>query len=322
MGIPRGTARLLLEEARRQPFHGAVLQLGRSSVYFTLTELLGWARRHGVELRPVERIELSHDPRLARQGCLSDETFFHLLGFERVESCDVSDWEDADHLLDLNRPVPDELKARYDAVLDPGSILQIFHQPQLFKNLHDFLKPGGRVIHAAVPSNNHVDLGFYMFSPTFFHDYYAANAYRIEYEYLCEYFPYWHLGRLYSAPWKVWRYEPGCLDALSYGRFGARQTAIFMVATKTQESTGSIVPQLGQFVRSWKEFEERRDDPDAVAGELRDARATWKARLAERAERWLLAHPAAARAWRPVKRVRERLRRLLPSKMPPLVGRY
>ena len=95
-----------------------------------------------------------------------------------------------------------------------------------------------------------------------------------------------------------------------------------MVAVKTAESTGSIVPQLGQFVRSWKEFEERRDDPEAVAGELHASSPTWKARLAERAERWLLAHPAAARGWRPVKRVRERLRRLLPSKMPPLVGRF
>ena len=28
MRIPRGTARLLLEEARREPFHGSVLQLG------------------------------------------------------------------------------------------------------------------------------------------------------------------------------------------------------------------------------------------------------------------------------------------------------
>jgi len=82
------------------------------------------------------------------------------------------------------------------------------------------------------------------------------------------------------------------------------------------------VPQLEQFVRSWKEFEKRRDDPDAVAGELHAGSPTWKTRLADEAERWLLAHPAAAGAYRPVKRVRERLRRLLPSKMPPLVGRF
>ena len=318
MGIPRGTARLLLEEGKRQPFKGTVLQLGRSSVYFTMGELAGWARHHGVELRAVEQIELSHDPRLAEQHCLADVTFFEMLGFDRVESCDISDWEGADHILDLNHPIPDELEGRFDVVLDPGTILQVFHQPQLLENLFRLLKVGGRIIHAAVPSNNHVDLGFYMFSPTFFHDFYSANLYRIEYQYLCQYYPYWHRGRLYSAPWKIYRYEPGCLDHLSYGRFGGKQVAIFMVATKTKESTGSVVPQLGQFVRSWQEFEDKRHDPSAVAGEMGGQQRT----LEVFAERQFAAHPALSRAYLPVKRVRERLRRLLPRRMPELIARY
>lgn len=322
MGIPRGTARLLLEEARREPFRGTVLQLGRSSVYFTMAELAVWAKRHGVTLASVDDIELSHDPRLARQHCLGDRTFFEMLGFERVESCDISDWEGADHILDLNRPVPEELEGRFDAVVDPGTILQIFHQPQLLANLHALVKVGGRIVHAAVPSNNHVDLGFYMFSPTFFHDFYGANGYRIEYQYLCQYYPYWHRGRLHSAPWKIYRYEPGCLDHLSYGRFGGRQAAIFMVVTKTEESTGTVVPQLGQFVRSWREFDEQRHDPQAVAGELHPRRPTLGSRLGELAERLYDAYPVLGRAYRPVKRVRERLRRLWPGRMPPLVARY
>ncbi len=318
MGIPRGTARLLLEEGKREPFHGTVLQLGRSSVYFTMGELAGWARRHGVDLKPVESIELSHDPRLAEQHCLGDETFFEMLGFDRVESCDISDWEGAHHIHDLNRPIPEELEERFDAVLDPGTILQVFHQPNLLENLHRLVKVGGRIIHAAVPSNNHVDLGFYMFSPTYFHDFYSANGYRIEYEYLCQYYPYWHRGRLYSAPWKIYRYEPGCLDHLSYGRFGGKQVAIFMVATKTEASSGSVVPQLGQFVRSWQEFEEKRDDPQAVAGETHRDHRTLEAFV----ERQFAAHPALSRAYLPVKRFREWLRRLLPRRMPPLVARY
>ena len=70
-------------------------------------------------------------------------------------------------------------------------------------------------------------------------DFYRANQYRVEYQYLCQYFPYWHRGRLFSAPWKIYRYEPGCLDHLNYGRFGGRQAAVFMVVTKTPQSTGT-----------------------------------------------------------------------------------
>jgi hypothetical protein len=324
MGIPRGTARLLLDEHRQRPFSGSVLQLGRASIYFTAAELARWARWHGVALRPVGEVGRSHDPRLARQGCLDDRTFFAQLGFDEVRSCDISDWEEADYRLDLNQPIPEELKGRFDVVLDPGSSLQIFHQPILLRNIFELLKVGGRVVHAAVPSNNHVDLGFYMFSPTFFHDFYAANRWRIECEYLCQYFPYWHLGRLHSARWKIYRYQSGCLDHLSYGRFGGRQVAIFAVATRTAEATGDVVPQLGQYVESWQEFDQRREDPEAVAGERAGAAkgATLGARLAAWAERQFAAHPALSRAYLPLKGVKERLRRLLPQRMPPLVARY
>ena len=177
MGIPRGTARLLLEEAKRRPFSGSLLQLGRSSVYFTQEELERWAGLHGVELSPVDEVSLSHDPRLARQGCLSDESLFRQLGFDRVHACDISDWEGADVIVDLNRPVPEEHAGRFDAVLDPGTTIQIFDLPRVLGNLHRFLAPEGRVIHAAVPSNNHMDLGFYMACPTLFWDFWGANGY-------------------------------------------------------------------------------------------------------------------------------------------------
>ncbi len=325
MGIPRGTARLLLEEAKRRPFSGTLLQLGRSSVYFTQGDLERWARRHGVALAPVEKLELSHDPRLARQGCLSDVSFFRQLGFERVEACDISDWEGAQHIVDLNRPIPDELAGRFDAVLDPGTILQIFDLPQVLENLHRFLAPDGRIVHAAVPSNNHIDLGFYMVSPTLFADFYQANRYLLEYEYLCVYSPYWQRGRLHTGPWKVYRYTPGCLDHLSFGRYGGLQTAVFAVATKTPESTGDATPQLGQYRESWESFRERSGagDAEAAAGELRRAEeGGLGARLARRAERWFDAHPAGGRAYLPVKRAKEALRRKLPPKLPPLVAKY
>ncbi len=326
MGIPRGTARLLLEEHHQRPFSGSVLQFGRSSIYFTFRELQGWARRHRVELADIGEVRLSHDPRLARQGCIDDHTFFHALGFEKVESCDISDWEEAEHVLDLNHPIPDELEGRFDTVLDPGSSLQIFHQPNLLMNIYRLLKPGGRIVHAGVPSNNHMDLGFYMFSPTFFHDFYSANRWQIESEYVCHYFPYWHRGRFYSAPWKIYEYSTGCLDHLNYGRFGGRQAAIYMVARKTGESTGDQIPQLGQYVHSWQVYDEHRqstaeEEPELAAGQLRED-TSWRQKMADRAERVFETVPMIDRLYRPLKRLKERIRRFLPQRMPPLVARY
>lgn len=310
MGIPRGSARLLLEESRARPFSGTVLQLGRSSVYFSERELERWAGMHGVELQPAPAAgALSHDPRLAAQGCMDDRTLFRRLGFDAVEASDIVEWEGADHIFDLNGEIPPELEGRFDVVFETGTIVQIFHLPRVLDNLHRLLKPGGRVIHSAVPSNNHMDLGFYMLCPNFYSDFYSANRWQIEANYLCEYFAYWHGGRLYSDKWRVYEYSQGCLDALSYGRYGGHQAAVFLVARKSADSTGDVVPQLGQYRLTWQEFEGRADDPEAVAG-LKQADAGGDL------------SPALLRFTLPFKRVMETVRRrLLPRKMPPLVMR-
>src|SRR5690606_18503514 len=166
MGLPRGSIRLLIDEAKRRPFSGSVLELGRMSVFATDAQLSRWAREQGVELAPLERVELSHDPRLAALGCMSDVSFFRRLGFDDVVTLDYSDWEKPDLVWDLNQPVPTDWHGRYDCVLESGTIQHVFHLPNVLLNMHDLLAPGGRVVHGQAPSHNHVDHGFVMFSPT------------------------------------------------------------------------------------------------------------------------------------------------------------
>jgi hypothetical protein len=297
MGIPRGTARLLLDEARARPFSGALLELGRMSVYVTEPELRGWAGEQGVALARVEPVALSHQPELAAHGCLDDRSFFRLLGFESVASADVSGWEGADHVFDLNLPVPAPLRGRFDAVFEAGTLQHVFDLPRVFANLHALLAPGGRVIHGMAPSSNHVDHGFHMFSPTLFHDFYTANGWRIEAFWFFEFFSYWYRGRFFSTPWKIRAYEPGCLDELAYGRFGppgGRQLALFVVAAKVEGATADRIPQQSLFART----------PPRVATEAGSGRVG--------ADPLLLAF----------KRWKKRLERLLPRRLPPVVKRY
>jgi len=320
MGIPRGSARLLMREGRQRPFSGRLLQLGRSSVYFTGRQLEDWAHLDDFQLAPVAEPELSHDPRLAEAGCLGDRTFFRRLGFERVEACDIADWEGAEHIFDLNRDVPAELVERFDAVLETGTIVQVFDLPQVLHNLWRLLAPGGRVIHCAVPSNNHMDLGFYMLCPTFFADFYSANGWRIDSHLLCEYFAYWHRGRLYSDRWRIYDYRPGMLDPLSYGRYGAAQAATFLVATKVEGATGDRVPQLGQYRRTWDEFARKEATDGRVAG-LKDSDAAATGPL-DRLERGLGESGLGVHLQVLLKRIGETVRRrLLERQMPKPIAR-
>ncbi len=311
MAILRGTARLLLEEHRLRPFSGSVLELARMLVYFTPEELAGWARLHGVVLAPVPSPGLSHDPRLAAQGCMDDRTFFTALGFREIVTCDISDYERPDHLVDLNGPLPEALRGRFDVVFDGGTLQHIFHLPNVLASIHQALKPGGRAVFGMAPSHNHVDHGFYMFSPTFFWDFYEANGYRIETAYVFEFTHFWFGGRLRTPPWKVYAYRPGCLDHLCYGGFGREQVGIFFVATKLPQATGDIVPQQGYYVRLW---------PQAAKLLGREVAAL------PRLERWVVTasamHPLLLRAAVAAKGLRVRLRRWLSPRRPPVVARY
>ncbi len=189
-----------------------------------------------VEPRP------SHVPNLAAIGCIDDHTLFRALGFDKVESLDFSSWEGADYIADLNRPLPAELHGRFDAVFEAGTIQHVFHLPQVLANIHALLKEGGRAIHGMATSSNHVDHGFYMYSPTLFHDFYSENGWRIDAAFFYEFFPYWHRHRFDSAPWKIYRYEPGCLDDLAYGGMGAAQLALFFAVTRSPGATARRGP--------------------------------------------------------------------------------
>lgn len=303
MGIVRGSARLMLDEARRRPFSGSVLELGRMAVFFRHDELRSWAKSQRVELAPAGELTLSHEPRLAAQGCLSDASFFRLLGFDSAVSADVSDYEGADVIWDLNQPAPPELRERFDVVFEGGTIQHIFDLKQVFTNIHDVLKPGGRVIHAMSPSNNHVDHGFYMFSPTLFADVYSAYGYDIEALYLFDFVPFWYRGRFFSSPFRVYRYEPGSLDHLSYGRWGNHQTSLFVVATKKPGASAARTPQQGQYRAIW-----RQDHEDSSAPPV-----------PPKAERAYKHAPYLVLGW---KYLRELGLRYLPKKKPPTIARY
>ncbi|MCA8924950.1 MAG: class I SAM-dependent methyltransferase, partial [Planctomycetes bacterium] len=249
MGIGIGTLKALCREQVARGLSGRVLTLGRMFVYFDESELRAIAAQHGARLHdvPADVPRLSGREDLAAQGYLSDRFVLQALGFAQVEALDFSDYQGAEHLFDLNQAeLPAELAEGFDFVFDGGTLEHVFHLPHALNNLFRLLRPGGRIMHMA-PSSNHVDHGFYMFSPTFFWDFYSANRFRVETVQLLRYLPDHH------APWTVWDYTPGCLDGeLSFGGLDGGMYGVICVVARTPESTGDRVPQQGQCQRDWQ----------------------------------------------------------------------
>lgn len=245
MGIGRGTFKCLLELTKENSWNGkSVLQLGRQCIYLTFAEIEETAKKFEVSLQKNIPINLSSFEELRAKKFVDDSTFFKLLGFEHVYSTDASDFENPSFVHDLNLPIDDKFQNQFDMIFDGGTLEHIFHFPQCLTNIHKMLKIGGLIAHCS-PSNNHVDHGFYMFSPTVFYDYYEANHYGILRSWLIKY------SYEMSKKWKVYNYQPGNLDDVSYGGFENEMLAIWFVAEKNASSTCEIIPQQGLYRRAW-----------------------------------------------------------------------
>jgi SAM-dependent methyltransferase len=95
------------------------------------------------------------------------DQFLRTLGAQRVDSIDLSDYEGATILHDMNTPLPRELHEQYDVVLEAGSLEHIFNLPVALRNCMCLLKRGGSLF-LGVPANNLFGHGFYQFSPDLF----------------------------------------------------------------------------------------------------------------------------------------------------------
>ena len=273
MGITYNVAVQLAEDAERFCLGGEILTLGKQDVLFKRDKLIKVLMETGhaslnddntIKLkicRPLlftEELEknqgLSSNPVFKQRGCISDRLFFGSLGLD-VKSLDVSRYEGADYIYDLNDVnTPDSFKNRFDVIFDGGTIEHVFNVANTMSNIFAMLKTDGVVIHST-PSNNYVEHGFYQFSPTFFYDYYSTNNFDI-----LECLFTSHDGNL-NERWMSTKYYPGCFEGkLWTGCTGNNEYyskglddkfySTWFVARKTSKSTGNKAPMQGLYMKT------------------------------------------------------------------------
>ena len=94
-----------------------------------------------------------------------------------VDSWDYSDYEGANHIADMNKPLK-EVPTTYDTVIDAGSLEHVYNAPQALLNVSELCRDGGQILHV-LPANNFCGHGFWQFSPELFFSLYSeANGYR------------------------------------------------------------------------------------------------------------------------------------------------
>lgn len=92
------------------------------------------------------------------------ETMFRTLGFGAVETMDMSAYEGAAHVHDLNRPVSEDLEGQFDFIYDGGTLEHVFNVPVALTSIFRMLRPGGRFV-SVNGLNGWPGHGFYQFGP-------------------------------------------------------------------------------------------------------------------------------------------------------------
>jgi len=115
---------------------------------------------------------------------LTPELLYRLIGFKEYCCVDYDiDFISSNglfnaYLWDLNLPIPDEYKGRYDLLTNYGTCEHVFNIYQCFKNIHDLTHPSSVIIHI-MPFQGYFDLTFFTFQNTFYQDLAYANDYKI-----------------------------------------------------------------------------------------------------------------------------------------------
>lgn len=176
-------------------------------------------------------------PTVMWEGAPSPEEFFRSFGFSDVHSLDVSPYEGATFVHDLNDPrTPQDLVGRYDYVLSGGTIEHVFSIQNSIKVALDLLRIGGAFLFGA-PCNNWIDHGFYQVSPTLKFDYALANDIELGTS--------WASLNFGSGSRRFLPLYPGEGHMLNYVR---ARVGHDLVLRKTEFSTTDRIPKQGLYV--------------------------------------------------------------------------
>lgn len=175
-------ARLIVREHLYKPIRGKVLTLGRQTITMTYEQTIELFRQEGYvpPLEVTEGIVINHDQktRVGKKGTnfITDDVFFGLLGVKELTVIDVSEYEGATILHDLNKPIPQSLYEQFDFIIDGGTFDHMFDIRTAFENVVKMLKIGGRIFQWNAASN-FTGAAYISFGPDLFYDYYVLNQF-------------------------------------------------------------------------------------------------------------------------------------------------
>lgn len=253
MGITTHVYRAMLREHRHRPLTGKCLLIGRQSVLFSVDQMHQIAASENYSLRTIEA---TSDNLTRAGGEILDTELFATFSDIEVSALDVTDYEGAEYVHDMNTPLPDSLCGQFDFIYNGSCMDNLFNPAIFIINCSKLLKPGGRIIH--LEHGSPWPSAYLTYSPDWFLDYYAANDFEDALVMSCEFDGYKSPHHMQSV-WRLFRWNPLlCGNIREHSMLlNSSSKVILTIAEKGMHSSSDIQPLQGQY-RAGSETEDAK----------------------------------------------------------------
>src|SRR6185369_4279680 len=105
----------------------------------------------------------------------TDYEFFGRYPITSIKAIDVSDYEGAELIVDLNLPLPTRMTGIADFIFDGPCLDNMFDPAQAIRSLSRMLRPNGRLV--MMEHSTAMHSAYTMMSPEWFFNFFAMNGY-------------------------------------------------------------------------------------------------------------------------------------------------
>jgi len=246
MGIDSHSLEFLIDIRKSGVELGNTITLGRQDLLVEYSVIEDFFKRYNIPY--TEEIITN----LYKKNNQFSEPLIEYLGATNCQSMDFSDFENATFVHDLNRPIDDSLKQKFDTVIDGGTLEHVFNFPQAIRNCMEMLKTGGHFI-SITPTNNFMGHGFYQLSPELFYRVLSEeNGFRINKMVFCEIN---NDDQWYEIP------DPKKISH-RVGTVSTFPCYLMLIAEKITHSNDifNVTPQQSDYANEWANKKNKGDD--------------------------------------------------------------
>ncbi|TDF39464.1 hypothetical protein EYS14_08080 [Alteromonadaceae bacterium M269] len=196
MGISIHQAKAIVKLFNKSNISGRIFSAGRQTIQIS--------RDRAIEVTAAktcsDNLNIDEDTRAAKvqtdekgERFISDRSFFSLIHDEPLESFDVTDYEGASILLDLNYPIASEHHNVAGFILDGSTLDNVFNPAQALLNMVSMLDEGGVLYSLNVASLHYQPYSVVL--PAMIYDFFVYNEFEEFEVYLYVYREWYDTGK-------------------------------------------------------------------------------------------------------------------------------